>query len=208
MKSCVNGSIYRISVGWSTASSSRSSVYRSKRRSYSGASLSARPQTISSTRSTSTIYATRLASKGKGPTTQPRREWSITSGALPNDDSLLCRCMQIIMERGQKDMECHGCPFVTFAPENISSRGNTTTLRARGSEPICGEESGVCKGSGKGGEWRGCGNGRGLGLLHVVIGLGHIPPSSTTPILCNFCDQTRNDSTKKKFKLEHRARGR
>jgi len=30
-------------------------------------------------------------------------------------------CMQIIMERGQKDMECHGCPFVTFAPENLQT---------------------------------------------------------------------------------------
>ena len=29
--------------------------------------------------------------------------------------------MQIIMERGQKDMECHGCPFVTFAPENLQT---------------------------------------------------------------------------------------
>lgn len=25
------------------------------------------------------------------------------------------------MERGQKDMECHGCPFVTFAPENLQT---------------------------------------------------------------------------------------
>ena len=29
--------------------------------------------------------------------------------------------MQIIMERGQKDMECHGCPFVTFASENLQT---------------------------------------------------------------------------------------
>ena len=44
-------------------------------------------------------------------------------GILPTDDDglLLCRCMQIIMERGQKDMECHGCPFVTFAPENLQT---------------------------------------------------------------------------------------
>jgi DNA primase large subunit len=29
--------------------------------------------------------------------------------------------MQIIMEQGQKDIECHGCPFVTFATDNLQT---------------------------------------------------------------------------------------
>ena len=161
---------------------------------------------------------------GNELTTQSKREWRFTREISPTDKGLwLYSQIQIIMERGQKDTERHGSPFVAFAPENlqpalmsmynVGSHGSYHMGPVKKGAELDGksvtrpnlyaaksrefEESQTKEGIGENvamaEDWLG----------KVVIGHLHcIVPPSTTSALRNFHDQPRNDSPKKQIGLK------